>query len=156
MRKNINKTILLVALIAIMCIISGCQKMDVGVTYNVITGDRVTVYCADKELKFRPELPFSVLEGKTTLAQGNFITLEQYDAYLAGLKNADETVTIHQDETIKDNITYIFYSVTSETGNEHDYIIKINGSNTALVFGSTLSKEAAEKAFNAIKFQIQK
>ena len=130
--------------------------MDVGVTYNVNTGDRVTVYCANKDLDFRPELPFSILDKKVTIAQGNFITLEEYDAYVSGLNNATDDVTVYQLETPKENIIYSFYSYVEGEKTEYNYIIKIKDSNTALVFGSTVSKEAAEKAFDALKLMIQK
>ena len=141
--------------ITMLCLCA-CQKVDVGVTYNVNTGDKITVYCSDKELDFRPSLPFSVLDGKTTLAQGNFISLEQYDAYIEGLKNPLESVTVYQLETPKENIIYSFYSYVESEKTEYNYIIKIKDSNTALVFGSTVSKESAEKAFDALKLMIQK
>ena len=157
MRKNINKTIItFVLLITTMFAISGCKKVDVGITYNVNTGNKVTVYCANKDLDFRPELPFSILDKKTTIAQGNFIPLEQYDAYIEGLKNPLESVTVYQLETPKENIIYSFYSYVESEKIEYNYIIKIKDSNTALVFGSTVSKEAAEKAFDALKLIIQK
>ena len=150
------KVISLLLVGIIMLCLCACQKADVGVTNNVNTGDKITVYCSDKELDFRPSLPFSVLDGKTTLAQGNFITIEQYNVYISSLAEAGEMATIYQEETHKNNIMYIFYSTQGEDGMEYNYIIKIKDSNTALVFGSKVSKEAAERAFNAIQFSVQK
>ena len=154
MRRNKIISLLLVGIM--MLGLCSCQKADVGVTYNVNTGDKITVYCNDKELDFRPSLPFSILDGKTTLAQGNFITIEQYNEYISSLAGAGEMVTIYQEETHKNNTMYIFYSTQGTEGMEYNYIIKIKDSKTALVFGSKISKEAAEQAFNAMQFTVQK
>jgi hypothetical protein len=157
MRKNINKTILLALfMICIMATLAGC-KSNVAFTYTVNTGDTVTIECDVSDgLGFTPALPFTVSEGKKQLAQGNFISLEGYNEYISILGNAGDAATIYQEETVKDNLTYIFYTTKGESGIEHNYIIKINDSKTALVLGSVGSKEAAEKAFNALKFSIVK
>jgi hypothetical protein len=172
MKKIIKIASLILALCGILCVCSACGnnddgdngddginiKTNVSYTYTVETGDKVKVQLdTSNGHKMNSDLPFSITKNDEVISQGTFITADGYAQYKSVVESgANAGVTIIKQETIEDDITYIFYKVNGDSGVEYDYIIKINDSNTGVVIGSLKSQEEAESVFKHITISIVK
>ena len=153
--KKIFSSILL-GLIICFCLVGCDSNTNKSYTFNVETGDviKITMNTSDS-YNLTSSLPIEFSKDDSIISQGTFIKEEDYNSYESTLKNnSDDSVNI-LDEGSKNGITYIFYNVNSNNESEYDYVIKIDGSNTAFVIENNISQESAEDIFNRLTFEVQ-
>ena len=130
--KKITKILsLILAICSVICICTACTtNSHIAYTYTVDTGDSIKIELDTSDgYTMSSDLPFSIKKDDKTVLEGTFIVLDTYEQYKELVNSGDETVTIIENETEKNGLTYIFYSVADDDGSEYDYVVKINGSN---------------------------
>jgi hypothetical protein len=148
--KNIFKSFI-IALVSVVTL-TGCTETYTAYTFAVETGDNIKVELnTSKGHDLTSGVPFYVMKDETSIADGNFIPATDYDDYVMTIKNTPDATLIEENE--KNGVKYIFYSVNNT---EFNYIISINGSNTGVIMGSSVSKDAAKEAFELLTFSVEK
>lgn len=133
-----------------MFILTGCTS-SISYTYKVTTGDTIQITLNNSDgYSISSELPFKITKDDTTLSQGTFITLDGYEQYIATVNNTSTAKVI--DKGTKNGVEYTFYSYNNQ---EFNYIIKIEGSNTAILIGNAVSEESAKECFERLTFSKQ-
>lgn len=136
--------------------LSAC-KSSTSVTYSVDNGDKIKV-SVDTQTGFRQNTgnPYIISKDDTEYIQGSFGNAEAYDLYKSYIDMSDTAKLLEEGE--QDGNPYIFYTVyASEDGGdtEYDYIVRIAGSDTCALLGSTHSEDGAREAFAALSFEAE-
>lgn len=152
--KNIFKTFV-VTLIAVLTL-TGCgSSKSVAYTYNVETGDKVTVELdTTDDHGLTSKVPFDVYKDDKVLSTGTFIEGKLYDDYVNAIKATSTAIVI--DEGKNENIEYIFYKADANGHMEYNYIISIKNSDTGLVLANVLDGDTAKEVFNKLTIKLAK
>lgn len=138
----------IIAFLLLICVVfTGCTMTSSrAYTYNVETGDTVRILLDTTDgYGLTSELPFTITCDGESLTQGKFITLEGYDLY-ADAVDSDERSVLLGGGT-RDGNEYIHWIYQHE---EFNYIIKIAGSNTAVLLYNGVSEESARECFERL------
>lgn len=142
----------LIAITGLMIGLVGCTgkfTKTVSYTYSVATGDKVKVTLdVSDNYSMTSELPFEISKDGNLVTQGQFITKEDYDVFLATYEESTVFETIGTD---KSGITYITWNYEDS---EYNYAILINNSNTGVILGNTVSSESAKECFDKLTFTL--
>lgn len=153
MKKNILSIMaIVIVLVAALLGLTGCKTYKTY-TYDVDTGDKIAIKLdTSKGYDMTSKLPFKVTDGDDkTVLQGTFCNLDGYKEYVQIAKNNPGSEII--DSGNKNGVEYTFYKYEypgEET--EYIYVAKVEDSDTGVLMGSTVSKEAAKNAFERMKF----
>lgn len=156
MKKSIS--VLLVAL-CLVSVLSGCGSANDGgakthktFTFSVDTGDKVCVELDTTDgYDIASSLPFEISQNSSVLSQGIFIEAEQYASY-AETVNTDDNAKVIETST-KDSNQYVFWSYNDS---EYNIVILINGSNTGILLGNSISEESARECFERLTISLDK
>lgn len=151
-----KKTSALLMVLCMTLMLSAC-KSSTSVTYSVDNGDKIKV-SVDTQTGFRQNTgnPYIISKDDTEYIQGSFGNAEAYDLYKSYIDMSDTAKLLEEGE--QDGNPYIFYTVyASEDGGdtEYDYIVRIAGSDTCALLGSTHSEDGAREAFAALSFEAE-
>ena len=129
-------------------VLTGCTSFK-SYTYNVDTGDQIELRLdTTGGYDISSDLPFTISKDGETLSQGSFIVGEGYDYYEAAIGSDSAAEVI--EEKSRNGLEYIFYSYDGASGMEYNYVIKIVGSDTALLIANTVSEESARECFERL------
>lgn len=147
-----KKTLLsLILLCTFMFTLTGCNTTK-SYTFDVETGDKIKIELNTTDgYDLSSSLPFTVSKDGSVLSQGTFITLDGYDSYVDMVNNDTSSTVL--DSGSMNGVTYTFYSYNDT---EFNYIIKIDGSNTALLLGNANSQNEAQTVFELLTFSTEK
>ena len=139
----------ILALVLGMCmlafVLTGCRSYK-SYTYNVDTGDKIELRLdTTGGYDLTSDLPFTITKDGETLSQGSFIIGEGYDYYAEGIKN-DSGAEVIEEKTYN-GLQYIFYSYNDR---EYNYVVKIVGSDTAVLIGNIVSEKSARECFDRL------
>ncbi len=136
---------------AVCLALSGCSsvKTSVSYTFSVETGDKIKITLdTTDDYSMTSQMPFSVSKGDEVQSQGTFVTKDTYRSYVDIVEGEDSAEKL--DSGSKDGIEYLFWS----TGDEYDYAIYIEDSDTGLLIGNNVSRESAEECFSRLQFSL--
>lgn len=152
MMKSKKIFAILILLIMVMLIITGCNKhTSKSYTYNVETGDQIEVKMDTTEgYDMTSKLPIEFSKDDKVISQGTFGQENAYDLYYENIKDNSNIILI--EEKSKDNIDYFFYEYD---GKEYNYIIKIKDSKTCFMLGNNISKDSAQEIFQKLEFKVK-
>lgn len=146
-----RKVLFLILLVITAVLASGCNfETSKNVTFAVETGDSVNIKLDTTggfDMNF--EVPFSLYLNSQEVAKGTFIYAEAYDQYKAAI-STDEGAEL-LDSGTKDGNPYVFWEYD---GSQYNYAVMIDGSDTAVLVMSTVSREAAEECFDRLTFTL--
>ncbi len=130
-KKRISLRILFVLVCAVL--LQACStQSNKSVAYHVDTGDSVKITVDTKAgYDLTMEVPFSITKGDTEIITGSFIYAEYYEVYYESVSGDANAVIL--EEGSKDGNDFFFYSYDGNAGTEYNYIVMINGSNTAVI-----------------------
>lgn len=149
-RKTMSFIIVAIMMLVIMLILTGCTS-SISYTYKVSTGDNIQIKLNNSDgYSITSEVPFKITKDNATVSEGTFITLDGYDQYITTVNNTSAAKVI--DKGTKNGAEYTFYSYN---GQEFNYIIKVEGSNTGLLIGNAVSEESAKECFERLTFSKQ-
>lgn len=156
MRKLASLLIGVTACVTLLC---GCTKnSSLSYTYDVETGDKVKVTIdTSNGYSMDSKNPFTVKKDGEDILVCQFLSEEGYDYYSEIL--TEENLASQKGSIVetgkKDNAEYIFYSVESDGGAEHDFFVTLNDK-TSIIIGSQRSEKEAKAGFHALNFEIVK
>ena len=137
-----KRYVLVLALVLALC---ACSTSKSAV-FSVDTGDNIKVTVNTAEgLDLVMEVPFSVTREGRKLLTGSFVYGTYYDIYREAVEEDPKAAVL--DEGAKDGNDYFFYTVDGASGVEHNFVVRVGGSGTAVVMGSLAGREEAEEAF---------
>ncbi len=143
---------LLTVLLITTILLTGCTTSK-SYTYDVDNGDRIKITIdTSNGYDMTSGSVFEITKDKKVLSNAMLIKGEYYQKYMNAAKEQGQIY----EESSNNNIDYIFYTVTSESHSEYNYIIKIKNSNTGLIIGNANSKEEAETCFKLLSFEVVK
>lgn len=143
-----KRIICTIAMALCLCLcLTACQT-SMSYTFNIETGDSVKVKLNTTDgYKLSQEGGrFFVSKDDTTILQGIFLLGEAYPAYEEAVKT-DATILESDDD-------FYFYTIDGEAGTEHNFLLMIPDSDTALILASTSGEEAARTAFDLLTFEV--
>lgn len=137
-----------------MFVLTGCST-SMSFTYEVGTGDTVKVELDTSEGFLLEDNggSFAVTEDDETILQGVFITEDDYDFYMEMVEVADGVENVEEDSA--DGITWLFYNFNGNAGEESNFIVWIDGSDTGVLLGSLEGSRTAKKAFESLTFTVE-
>lgn len=149
-----KKYSIFVLVLALVLSLTACStSASTAVTFDVETGDKIKIEVNVKDgYSQTTDDPFVISKDDETILSGTFAYAEAYDLYYDYVTN-DESASLLNEGT-KDGNDYFFYSVTSDSGTEYDYFVKVANSDTAIAMGSLASQAEAEAAFDAITISL--
>ena len=139
----------IVTLVLGMCmlafVLTGCRSFK-SYTYDVDTGDQIELRLdTTGGYDISSDLPFTISKDGETLSQGSFIIGEGYDYYAEAIES-DSGAKVIEEKTYN-GLQYIFYSYNDT---EYNYVVKIVGSDTAVLIGNTVSEKSARECFDRL------
>lgn len=148
--KKILK-ILSCLLLVVMVLSTGCgtSKTTISYTYKVETGDNIKISLTTNDgYDMTSDTPFVISKDNKELSQGTFISAEFYDTYIDSIENDDKAEII--DKGTKANCSYVMWDYA---GSEYNYVVMINGTNTALLVANNVSEESAKECFSRLEIR---
>lgn len=143
---------IILSVILWMCVISACATSS-SKTYifAVDNGDKIRVELNTTEnYDLTADLPFMISCDGKVLSQGVFVSADTFQQYV-NVVNTDKNAEII-DVGIKSGNEYIFWCYNQS---EYNYAILINGSNTGIIIGNSVSEEAAKECFNRLTIAVE-
>lgn len=149
-----KKIVWLVLALAAVFLLGACTHLTTSLTYRVETGDNIKV-TVDAKAGYtqNQEAPFTVSKDGEKILMGTFITLTDYDNYVQALTGSETPGAEILNQGERDGNPFIFYEYQGQAGAEYNYVLKIKDSNTGVLLGSQVSREAAEACFQAMSFE---
>ncbi|MFV0342044.1 MAG: hypothetical protein ACK5JH_04020 [Anaerocolumna sp.] len=136
-----------------MLFITGCGnvKKTVSYIYKVETGDNIKISLTTNDgYELTSDVPFVISKDKNELSQGIFISADYYTAYIDSVKNDEKAEII--DEGTKSDCSYVMWNYD---GSEFNYVVMINGTNTGILIGNSISEESAKECFDRLEIKVE-
>lgn len=136
-------------------LLTGCgnavTKKSISYTFAVDTGDKIIVTLdASDGYSMSGNDRFEIKKDGEILSQGVFIFLDGYELYADGVRDASKTKLL--EEGTKGDNEYVMWNYDDS---EYNYVMKIYGSNTALVIGNDVSEESARECFERLDIKVK-
>lgn len=153
MKKRVSIFIILILVCGAM--LSACSTTaSKSATFDVDTGDRIKISVNSKAgYDLTMEVPFAITKDGDTVLNGSFIYAEYYDAYRQVI-DEDANATLIE-EGNKDGNDYFFYTFEGNAGTESNYVMKVGGSQTAILMGSLAETSEVQAAFEAMTVSLE-
>ena len=148
--KTMKKAVVcLLSLVLVLTMLTGCETY-MAYTFSIDNGDsiKVSLDTSDK-FKISSEVPFTISQDGKELTHGSFIHGEAYDEYVQALE-ADEKSVI-SDSGVKDGNKYTYWIYNGE---EFNYVVLVEGSNTGVLLGNNVSPDSAMECFNRLTISV--
>lgn len=148
MKKRVSLFIVLILVCGAM--LSACSTTaSKSATFDVDTGDSIKISVNAKAgYDLTMEVPFAITKDGGTVLNGSFIYAEYYDVYRQVIDEDDNATLI--EEGNKDGNDYFFYTFEGNAGTESNYVMKVGGSQTAILMGSLAETSEVQAAFGAM------
>lgn len=146
-----KSTALIVVLVLLVSLTTGCTvNFSKSFTFDVETGDNIKLKLdISDDYDISSDLPFSISCGGKTLSQGTFIFAEAYEEYIDAAQSDGKVKSLDSGE--RDGNDYYFWCYDDS---EWNYVILINGSNTAIILANNVSEESAEECFKRLTISV--
>lgn len=150
--RNKKIIMLLVSVLAIVLILTGCEKKsNKSYIFDVETGDKIEIKMDTTcGYNLTSKLPIEFSKDDEVISQGTFAQEYAYDEYYKLVKNGSDATII--EEKNNGNIEYFFYEYDDS---EYNYIIKIKNSKTCFILGNNKSKKSAQEIFERLEFEVK-
>lgn len=150
--KRMFRILTLLLTFSVMLSLAACSKQSsLSYTFGVDNGDNITIELdTNKGYSITPEVPFTITLNGETVSEGTFAYADTFDTYKEAI--AGDTAANILEEGVRDDCNYYLYTVTSATGSEHNYIIRVTDSDTCILLGSLSGEEAAREVFDRLAF----
>ena len=145
-----KKLKIVVMMMFVTLLMTGCGSNDTSIVFDVETGDKIKVTLDESDnYQLIDDIPFVVSQDDEELSKGTFMNENGYNQYKELVENNEDVNIL--DEESNSNIEYIFFEYESYTS-EYNYIIMIKDSNTGIVLKNTVSQDSAEEVFSRLSF----
>lgn len=150
---RILAAVLSIAVIAV--VVSACKFTTwSAITYEVSTGDNIKLQLDTTEGYSQDgKNPFTIKKDDKDVMQGTFVDMDTYNSYVDQVNGGSIEIL---EQGVKDSNSFIFYVIENGTITEYDFLVKVEGSNTGVLLGSTVSKDEARNCFSNITFTVEK
>ncbi len=140
----------LCAVAAVLCIclcLTACST-SMAYTFTIETGDSVKVQLTtgDGYRLTQSDGNFYVSREGSTVLTGCFILGEAFPAY--------EEAVARDAEILETGDDFYFYTIEGQAGREHNFLMLLPDSDTALLIASLSGEEEARAAFDRLTFEV--
>ncbi len=144
MHKRKKVFAVLTALLCVIAMLSGCAVTSSKTyVFSVDNGDSIKIQLdTTNGYNLSSDIPFVITHNNEEEAQGSFIKGEAYEQFVTAANQDPKAKVLDSGE--KDGNPYVFWSYNGE---EFNYVIMIEGSNTGVVLGSLVSEQSARVCF---------
>lgn len=133
--------------------LTGCgMNSSESIVFSVGTGDKisVTLNTSDGLHLKQTDAGYSIVKEDVEISQAFFVERAVYEQYIDAVSNEDGVVV--NEESTKNGLTYLFYSYNGEAGQENNFIVWIDGTDTGVIIASLADMETAQTAFEKTSF----
>jgi len=147
-----KKVISIAMALCLLIACAGCAgSSSKAYTFHVDNGESVKIKLdTSDKYDLTSEVPFTITQDGETLSQGTFILGESFEQYAAVVEEDEEAELL--DSGTVDGIEFIFWAYNEA---EFNYAILLEGGNTGILLGNTVSEESAREVFARLTFSVE-